>query len=189
MPHETVRKFRTKKTMISECVFFPRASACARLGISELKARLPLVLKGVLTGLFILFLAGEALAAGASEIILLAQGAKHIIKAEIAATPETRSLGLMFRRELAADAGMLFDFQRPQPVSMWMRNTLIPLDMLFIAEDGRIVNIAERTVPGSLSSISSAEPVRYVLEVPGGTVSRLGLKPGDKAQLPAAAAR
>ncbi len=101
-------------------------------------------------------------------------------RVEVAKSPEERSQGLMFRRALASDAGMLFDFGRTEPVAMWMKNTLIPLDMLFIGSDGAIVNIAQRTVPQSLTPIPSAKPVRFVLELPGGTTSRLAIKPGDK---------
>lgn len=119
-----------------------------------------------------------------SEVTIVTGEARHVFRVEIASTPAERERGLMFRRELAADAGMLFDFQRPQPVSFWMKNTLIPLDMLFVAADGRIVNIAERAVPGSLRPISSAEPVRAVLEVNGGTAHRLGIAPGDRLEHP-----
>ncbi|HEX6979549.1 MAG TPA: DUF192 domain-containing protein, partial [Alphaproteobacteria bacterium] len=83
-----------------------------------------------------------------------------------------------------ADAGMLFDFKRDQPVSMWMRNTRIPLDMLFIARDGRIVNIAQRTVPFSEATIQSKGAVRAVLELNGGTAQRLGIRPGDTVRHP-----
>lgn len=107
-------------------------------------------------------------------------GLVHAFQVEIAATDAERAKGLMFRRELAVNAGMLFDFATPQPVTMWMKNTLLPLDMLFVAEDGRVVNIAERTVPGSLAAIPSDEPVRFVIEVNGGTASRLRLKAGDR---------
>ena len=86
----------------------------------------------------------------------------------------------MYRRDLAADAGMLFLYERAGRHSMWMRNTLILLDMLFIARDGRIVHIAQRTVPGSLETISSEGPVKAILEVNGGTAARLGLQPGDR---------
>jgi len=109
-----------------------------------------------------------------------AAGARHRFRIEMADTDERRMNGLMFRSQLAPDAGMLFDFRSDQPVAMWMRNTLIPLDMLFIARDGRVVNIAERTVPHSEASIWSDGPVRAVLEVNGGTAARLGLKPGDR---------
>jgi len=112
--------------------------------------------------------------------IVAADGRRHVFKAELAATDEQRMVGLMYRRSMPADAGMLFDFERDAPVSMWMKNTFIPLDMLFIARDGRVVNIAQRTVPHSLASVSSEGPVRAVLELNGGTASRLGLKPGDR---------
>ncbi len=75
---------------------------------------------------------------------------------------------------------MLFDFQRAVPVAMWMKNTFIPLDMLFIAADGRIVNIARRTVPQSLETIPSAAPVRWVLELNAGAAARLGIRAGDR---------
>ncbi len=99
---------------------------------------------------------------------------------EMAVTPEQLTQGLMFRRSLAADAGMLFDFGQVEPVSMWMKNTLIPLDMIFIAADGRIVGIAQRAVPESEAIIAAPAPVRAVLEVNGGTAARLGLRAGDR---------
>jgi uncharacterized membrane protein (UPF0127 family) len=85
----------------------------------------------------------------------------------------------MYRPSMPNDTGMLFDFGIEQRVSMWMKNTLIPLDMLFIDVHGKIVNIAERTVPHSLASIPAVKPVRFVLELNGGTASRLGIRPGD----------
>lgn len=109
-----------------------------------------------------------------------AAGARHRFDVEMADTDERRANGLMFRTSMAPDAGMLFDFRSDQPVSMWMRNTFIPLDMLFIARDGRVVNIAERTVPRSEATIPSDGPVRAVLELNGGTAARLGLRPGDR---------
>ncbi len=104
----------------------------------------------------------------------------HRFAVEVAVTPQQRAQGLMFRERLPAEAGMLFLYPAEQPVSMWMKNTLIPLDMLFIAGDGRIVRIAERAVPGSLATISSGEPARAVLELNGGTAARLQLEPGDR---------
>lgn len=86
----------------------------------------------------------------------------------------------MFRRELAPDAGMLFDFKTPTVATMWMRNTLIPLDMLFVGGDGHIVNIHERAVPQSDAIIAAAAPVRAVIELNGGTAARLGIRPGDR---------
>lgn len=115
-----------------------------------------------------------------SLVIQTSDGKRHSFKIELASSAEERAQGLMFRRGLAADAGMLFDFGRSEPVAMWMKNTLIPLDMLFIDSDGAVVNIAQRTVPGSLTPIPSAKPVRFVLELAGGSASRLAIKPGDK---------
>jgi len=105
--------------------------------------------------------------------------ARHEFFIEIAITPEQRSQGLMFRTEMATDAGMLFQYGKPQIITMWMANTLIPLDMIFISTDGRIVSIAERTVPESRASIPSEAPAIAVLEVVGGTADRLGIGPGD----------
>ena len=100
--------------------------------------------------------------------------------AEVADTEELRTRGLMFRHFLPDDKAMLFDYQKPRPVAMWMKNTNISLDMLFIREDGTIAAIAENTVPQSLDTISVQEPVRGVLEMAAGTVKRLGLKQNDK---------
>lgn len=108
----------------------------------------------------------------------------HRFMVEFADTPERRAVGLMHRASMPADHGMLFDFKTDAPVAMWMRNTRIPLDMLFIAKDGRIVNIAERTVPFSETTVPSKGPVRAVLELNGGTSARLGIKPGDRVTHP-----
>jgi uncharacterized protein len=98
---------------------------------------------------------------------------------EIARTPEQQELGLMFRPSLAPDAGMLFDFGETRPVSFWMKNTFIPLDMLFISADGRVADIHEHAVPMSEATIDSRVPVRAVLELNGNTVEELGIRPGD----------
>ena len=99
---------------------------------------------------------------------------------EVALTSDQQAQGLMFRRKLASDAGMLFIYSPPEQVSMWMKNTLIPLDMVFVDASGAVVKIAERTVPMSLSIISSEAVVEAVVEFNAGTASRIGLKPGDK---------
>lgn len=112
-------------------------------------------------------------------VIHAASGAKKF-KVELADTDAARSKGMMFRTHMAPDAGMLFDFITEQPASFWMRNTLIPLDMLFIKADGTILNIHQRAIPQDETSISSAGPVRAVLELNGGTSARLGLKAGDR---------
>ncbi len=103
-----------------------------------------------------------------------------LFTAEIADTEELRTRGLMFRHFLPEDKAMLFDYQKPRPVAMWMKNTNISLDMLFIREDGTIAAIAQDTVPQSLDTISVQEPVRGVLELAAGTVKRLGLRPNDR---------
>ena len=112
-------------------------------------------------------------------------GTRHVFQIELATTPEQKSQGLMFRRSLAPDGGMLFVYPSDRTITMWMRNTLIPLDMVFIAADGRIVKVAQRTVPMSLATISSGGPAKAVLEVNGGTAARLGLEPGDRVVHPA----
>jgi uncharacterized membrane protein (UPF0127 family) len=98
---------------------------------------------------------------------------------ELAITPEQRRQGLMFRESLDPDRGMLFDFGRTGPVTMWMRNTYVSLDMLFIDDDGRIHRIAADTQPLSDAVIGSGGPVRAVLELPAGTSAEQGIKVGD----------
>jgi hypothetical protein len=109
-----------------------------------------------------------------------ADGRRHRLEVELALTDEQHAQGLMYRRSLAEDAGMLFLYRGAGILSMWMKNTPIPLDMMFIAPDGRIVDIAERAVPYSLETISARFAASAVLEVRGGTVSRLGIQPGDR---------
>ena len=99
---------------------------------------------------------------------------------EMAVSPEQRSRGLMFRESLDEDRGMLFDFGRPQVASMWMRNTYVPLDMLFIDAEGKITQIAADTQPLSDAVIASREPVRAVLELRGGVSAKLGIEPGHR---------
>lgn len=107
---------------------------------------------------------------------------KHAFSIEVARTPEQQMKGLMYRRRMATDAGMLFVHKREDVVNMWMKNTYIPLDMIFIARDGRIARVAERTVPLSEAVVSSGDPVVAVLELNGGTASRLGIKSGDRVE-------
>jgi uncharacterized membrane protein (UPF0127 family) len=115
-----------------------------------------------------------------SELTIVSTTGPHRFKVEVAETPEQMTQGLMFRRSLAPDAGMLFDYKEPTAATMWMRNTLIPLDMLFVDAQGRIVNIHQRAVPQSLDVIAAAAPVRVVIELNGGTAARLGIAPGDR---------
>jgi len=104
----------------------------------------------------------------------------HTFHVELAVSQAERSRGLMYRRSLAKDRGMLFDFGTERPITMWMKNTYIPLDMIFIGSDLTVRGIARQTTPFSEETIASGKPARYVLEVPGGTADRLGIRPGAK---------
>ena len=108
----------------------------------------------------------------------------HTFSVEVADDSDEISFGLMERESMDPDKGMLFDFNPPREPAMYMKNTLIPLDMLFIAEDGTIEMIARNTVPGSLRTISPGVPVRAVLELNGGQAANLGIHPGDSVQHP-----
>ena len=103
----------------------------------------------------------------------------HMFTVEIADTDALRERGLMFRQRLPEDRGMLFDFGEPREVAMWMKNTLIPLDMVFIRADGSVAYVAENTVPGSLDVIGVREPIKGVLELAAGTARKIGLRSGD----------
>ncbi|WP_439578355.1 DUF192 domain-containing protein [Elioraea sp.] len=117
-------------------------------------------------------------------VIVTRDGARHRFRVEVARTPAQQTVGLMFRPSVPADGGMLFDWGSPRESSMWMRNTIASLDMLFIAADGRVHRIAERTVPYSLAPIDSRGPVRATLELAAGTAERLGIRVGDRVEHP-----
>jgi uncharacterized protein len=121
-----------------------------------------------------------AQAAGQATIEIVSSTGVHAFNVELAANDAERERGLMFRKSLPEGQGMLFDFKRDQPVSFWMHNTYISLDMIFISGDGRIVHIAENAKPLSDDLIPSTAPVRAVLEVIAGTVQKLGIAPGDR---------
>ncbi len=105
---------------------------------------------------------------------------EHRFTAEIASSPQEQAQGLMHRQSLAPDRGMLFPYEAPQPASFWMKNTLIPLDIIFIRADGTIARLAAQTVPLSLEIVPSLEPVSAVLEIAGGRAAELGIKEGDR---------
>jgi uncharacterized membrane protein (UPF0127 family) len=107
-------------------------------------------------------------------------GKSHRFIVEVAETGEQQAQGLMFRQSLAPDRGMVFPRDPPGDASFWMKNTLIPLDIIFIRTDGTIARIAENTVPMSLDPVPSLEPVGAVLEIAGGRSAELGVKVGDK---------
>jgi uncharacterized membrane protein (UPF0127 family) len=114
-----------------------------------------------------------------SKVVLTTDTGTYEFTVELVDTPETRARGLMFREELADDAGMLFDFHDEQTVSFWMMNTLIPLDMIFVGADGEIKNIHVNARPQDPTGIPSGEPVQFVLEIPGGRSVEIGLEVGD----------
>ena len=119
------------------------------------------------------------------ELTVTTKAGPREFEVEIADEDREIQLGLMFRRSMADDEGMLFDFGDEELRSFWMRNTYIPLDMLFIKADGTIDSIAERTTPLSDKSVPSKGPVRYVLEINGGLSDTLGIAPGDTISGPA----
>ena len=127
---------------------------------------------------------------GARESLTISTDAgEQTFSVEIADDPRERARGLMFRRSMGADEGMLFDFGAEEPASFWMRNTYIPLDMIFINDDGSIDSIAERTTPLSEKSVPSKGPVRFVLEINSGLSDRLGIEEGDQVGGPAIESR
>lgn len=147
---------------------------------------LPRLLLGLLLAAFCLAPAGAAETFRTERLTIeTASGGRYGFDVEMALTPAQMAQGLMFRTELAPDAGMLFVHAADQLATMWMKNTLIPLDMLFISADGRIAHVHERAQPHSLATISSGVPVRAVLEIGGGMAQRLGIRKGDRVLHPA----
>lgn len=132
----------------------------------------------------VFLLAVPAAASDADKLQIASRSGTHVFSVELAKTDDQRARGLMFRKELPEGQGMLFDFERNTEISMWMQNTYIPLDMIFIRADGRIHRIAENTEPLSTKIVSSGGPVRAVLEVIGGTAKKLGLNAGDRVSHP-----
>lgn len=132
----------------------------------------------------LLALNGIAVAAEVQPLEIATKSGVKMFEVEIAKTDKERETGLMFRKELADGRGMLFDFTPEQEVSMWMKNTILPLDMIFIRADGRILRIAENTEPQSLRIISSGGPAKGVLEVIAGTAKKYGIAPGDRVAHP-----
>jgi uncharacterized membrane protein (UPF0127 family) len=140
-------------------------------------------------GLLVIGLVGfgpaePAWAADPGTLEIVTKTGVHVFTVELAVNDEQRSRGLMYRKAMAQGHGMLFDFQNEQPVSFWMHNTFIPLDMIFIGGDGRIKHIAENAQPQSDRLIPSGGPVRAVFEVIAGTVHALGIAPGDRVAHP-----
>jgi len=145
-----------------------------------------LVFIGATIALVILFsvmmnqsVADSSTGKGLTPLVASTSKGEFTYSIELAVSGEQRTRGLMFRKQMPQDYGMLFDFDRTQKVMMWMKNTFLPLDMIFMRVDGTIAHIVENTTPHSLSIISSRFPVRFVLELNAGEVARTGMKPGQ----------
>jgi uncharacterized membrane protein (UPF0127 family) len=153
----------------------PAAAATDRTGG---RPRQALARRVLLLGLLLAPMAARALDPG--ELVIETATGSHRFTVELAATPSERARGLMYRQNMQADHGMLFDFQTEQPVAFWMKNTPLPLDMLFIDGKGVVLQIAEDTEPYSETPVPSEQPVRAVLELNAGISRKLGIIPGAK---------
>jgi len=152
--------------------------------MSRIIARRPLLLALAVMLLAALPAAAQLAQFPTAPLTIVTASGPQRFTVEVATTPAQMEQGLMFRRSLAPDAGMIFDFTAPAAAAMWMKNTLIPLDMLFVDAQGRIIGIHERAVPESLDTIASPAPARAVIELNGGTAARLGIRAGDKVLFP-----
>lgn len=134
----------------------------------------------------VLGMAAQLAAAGCAEDRVTIRGdwGQATFTVEIADTPATRAQGLMYVEAMPRMAGMLFVYDRPQPVSFWMKNTLIPLDMIFASPQGEILRVHENAIPGDLTPIPGGDGVQMVLEINGGLAARLGITAGDVMQHP-----
>jgi uncharacterized protein len=137
-----------------------------------------------LAGALYAFTGEGARAASIQPLEIVTKSGVQVFSVEMATTEEEKTTGLMYRKELADGKGMLFDFSPEQEVSMWMKNTYIPLDMIFIRADGRILRIAENTEPMSTRIIPSRGLAKGVLEVIAGTAQKYGIAPGDRVAHP-----
>ena len=120
-----------------------------------------------------------------AQLTVETESGRHTYSVEVARTPAQQARGLMFRDSMPADGGMLFIFEPERVVSMWMKNTFLSLDMLFVDSAGRILHIAERTEPMSRARITAGQPVRAVVELNAGTARAIGARPGDRITSPA----
>src|SRR5277367_6296049 len=145
-------------------------------------------IRGWLTALVVVasvaFANGTVRAASFQSLEIVTKSGVQVFSVEMATTEEEKTTGLMYRKELADGKGMLFDFSPEQQVSMWMKNTYVSLDMIFIRADGRILRIAENTEPESTRIIPSGGLAKGVLEVIAGTAEKYGIKPGDRVAHP-----
>jgi uncharacterized protein len=133
-----------------------------------------------LSFVFAVLLSGTALALPSTTIAVHTAKGSDTFKVEVAGDHASQEKGLMFRKTMAPNAGMLFDFHTTVMTTFWMKNTILPLDIIFIRSDGTISSIAGNAVPYSEAPIPSSEPIRAVLEINGGRAKALGIEPGDK---------
>ena len=141
-------------------------------------------LLAVFVAALVSFASNGAQAASVQPLEIVTKSGVQVFSVEMATTEQEKETGLMYRKELPDGKGMLFDFSPEQQVSMWMKNTYIPLDMIFIRADGRILRIAENTEPLSTKIISSGGLAKGVLEVIAGTAQKYGIQPGDRVAHP-----
>jgi len=171
---------RAHDTGMTRCVAHAKRNAPFHTGVLVPKLLHSLAL--ILTVLFAL--TPLAACSADNRLVIHSATGDHGFDVEVVDTPDGRQRGLMYRTSLAPNAGMLFDFKQSEPVTFWMMNTYIPLDMLFIREDGTIVNIHVNAVPHDRTGIPSDGPVMFVLEIPGGRSVELGIEAGDKVEHP-----
>jgi uncharacterized membrane protein (UPF0127 family) len=154
--------------------------------VAQLRTRGPLMmaLGAAFAVLVTIYANSAARAASFQPLEIATKSGVQVFSVEMATTEEEKQNGLMHRKELPDGKGMLFDFSPEQQISMWMKNTYISLDMIFIRADGRILRIAENTEPHSTKIISSGGLAKGVLEVIAGTAQKYGIKPGDRVAHP-----
>jgi uncharacterized protein len=161
-------------------MFSTKSGQAAAWHFSYLRSWIFLAVAGALW----IFAGDGVRAASVQPLEIVTKTGVHVFSVEMATTEEEKTTGLMYRKELPEGKGMLFDFSPEQEVSMWMKNTYIPLDMIFIRADGRIIRIAENTEPLSTKIIPSRGLAKGVLEVIGGTAQKYGIQPGDRVAHP-----
>jgi uncharacterized membrane protein (UPF0127 family) len=149
-------------------------------GVDRHRARVPLWISAAAVLVLYALSGSGAQAASVQPLEIVTKSGVHVFSVEMATTEEEKTTGLMYRKELPDGKGMLFDFSPEQEVSMWMKNTFISLDMIFIRADGRILRIAENTEPQSTKIIPSRGLAKGVLEVIAGTAQKYGIAPGDR---------
>jgi uncharacterized membrane protein (UPF0127 family) len=157
-------------------------NTCGFAGPDRLRAWCRIIVIAAIA--FCSFAGAGAEAASVQPLEIVTKSGVQVFSVEMATTEKEKETGLMYRKELPDGKGMLFDFSPEQQVSMWMKNTYISLDMIFIRADGRILRIAENTEPLSTGIISSGGPAKGVLEVIAGTAQKYGIAPGDRVAHP-----